>query len=74
MQSIVAASMTIAIAPFTLVAMGSTNDKLMTAAGTGSGKEATRSLISTWSMLNLVRGMLPLVGGLLGMLNLSSLQ
>ena len=74
MPSIAAAVLTMAIGPFTLAVMGGTNEKLMTAANTGSGKEDARALVERWGVLNLVRGMLPLVGGVYALLDLSSSQ
>lgn len=73
-QSLVAAGLTVAIYPFTLLVMGSTNDALMNAANRGVGKELARDLVERWGVLNLMRGLLPLVGGVFGMVNLSSFR
>jgi len=71
-QSLLAAGLTIAIYPFTIVLMGSTNDALMSAADTGVGAEMVRGLVERWGVLNLLRGLLPLAGGVVGLLQLSS--
>jgi len=73
-RGLLAAGLTIAIYPFTVLLMGSTNDALMNAADTGIGKEMARSLLERWGVLNLMRGLLPLAGGVIGLLELSSLR
>ncbi|KAJ5403319.1 hypothetical protein N7509_003190 [Penicillium cosmopolitanum] len=65
-----AAVLTISIVPFTFVAMSNTNNKLLEKSE--STKEAsdaeTVNLVERWTTLNQIRGVLPLIGGLCGML------
>lgn len=65
-----AAVLTMSIVPFTFVAMSNTNNKLLEKSE--STKEAsdadTVDLVKCWTTLNQIRGFLPLVGGLCGML------
>jgi hypothetical protein len=69
----VAAVMTIAIVPWTLLMMSSTNNRLLAKAketGSGNGKEDDREvgeLLKRWTTLNGVRSLLPLVGGVVGL-------
>lgn len=70
-----AAILTLGIVPFTLAVMAPTNNKLVQYSDKG-GKEALAQaqnadidgLISRWTTLNAVRSLLPLVGGLVGLL------
>lgn len=73
-RSLLAAGLTVAIYPFTILLMRSTNEVLMNAADTGAGKEMARGLFERWGVLNLMRGLLPLAGGVIGLVELSSLQ
>lgn len=62
-----AAAATIGIVPYTWIVMTWTNSKLMNAANTGEGKENARKWIITWARLNVLRGLLPLAGGILSL-------
>lgn len=68
-----AALLTLGIVPWTLVAMMSTNHRLESIAGSGDGTGASVSdeefdgLVKKWQGLNLIRGLFPLAGGLLGL-------
>lgn len=65
-----AAALTMSIVPFTFVAMSGTNNKLLEKSE--STKEAsdadTVDLVERWTTLNQIRGLLPLIGALCGML------
>ena len=67
----IAGLMTAAIVPYTMAIMGSVNDTLMEAANAdgrmGLGDEEVKDLVRRWSWLNAARGVLPLVGGVVGM-------
>ncbi|CAI7628652.1 unnamed protein product [Penicillium pancosmium] len=65
-----AAALTISIVPFTLVAMSKTNNKLLEKSElTKEASDAdTVELVERWTTLNQIRGVLPLIGGLCGML------
>ncbi|EKV19026.1 hypothetical protein PDIG_05230 [Penicillium digitatum PHI26] len=66
-----AAVLTLSIVPYTIVAMSKTNAALLTKA-TGNSKVAEKAsadvdeLVQNWISLNTIRGLLPLVGGLVG--------
>ena len=68
-----AALLTLGIVPWTLVAMMSTNHRLESIAGSGDGAGASVSdeefdgLVKKWQGFNLIRGLFPLAGGLLGL-------
>ncbi|KAL4893824.1 hypothetical protein BDV59DRAFT_201583 [Aspergillus ambiguus] len=67
----VAAALTLGIVPYTLAAMIPTNNALIAKAqskGELSAQESaeTEPLLEKWTKLNVLRGFLPLVGGLLG--------
>lgn len=65
-----AAGATAAIVPFTLLVMEPlANGALVRAATSGVGKAGTRELIERWRVLNLIRSVLPLVGGVLGLVS-----
>jgi hypothetical protein len=64
----------VAIIPFTIIFMKSTNQALIgvaTEAATMSGEQVA-GLIKTWSSFNIVRATLPLVGAVVGSLTLWS--
>ncbi|KAL2818050.1 hypothetical protein BJX63DRAFT_82693 [Aspergillus granulosus] len=69
-----AAALTVAIVPWTLAAMAGTNRKLLDRAGakswipTEEAAEETEDLLHTWTFLNAVRGVFPLVAGVVGYL------
>ncbi|KAI9877952.1 MAG: hypothetical protein M1830_002359 [Pleopsidium flavum] len=62
---------TVAIVPYTLTIMGSVNRRLMEAAAAGPrtavGSEEVKVLVARWSRLNAVRGLFPLLGGIVGL-------
>lgn len=65
-----AAVLTIAIAPFTFAVMGGTNAVLI-AGAEGVGKleeESVKALVVKWGKLNLIRSVLPLLGGIMGII------
>ncbi|KAF4507542.1 hypothetical protein G6O67_004032 [Ophiocordyceps sinensis] len=64
-----ASASVLSIIPFTLTCMSSTNAALHKAAASASDAPHAASvpdLIDTWSRMNLARGLLPLVGTILG--------
>lgn len=63
-----AAVLTVGIVPFTIVAMSSTNNKLLEKSkSTKTSPDAeTVDLLQHWTTLNQIRGFLPLIGGLCG--------
>ncbi|KAL5322615.1 hypothetical protein ACEPPN_010588 [Leptodophora sp. 'Broadleaf-Isolate-01'] len=72
-----AALLTVGIAPFTVLVMRGTNERLISLSeGTGRGigkvgseqeqEEEVRGLLERWGRLNGVRGLLPLFGGVVG--------
>jgi hypothetical protein len=69
-----AAALTVAIVPWTLAAMSGTNAQLLERAGakgwvpTDEAAEETEDLLHKWTLLNAVRGLFPLVGGVVGYL------
>ncbi|KAF6795442.1 DUF1772 domain-containing protein [Colletotrichum sojae] len=63
-----AGASSLAIVPFTIIFMATTNHALTAAAG-GSVKitwTETQALIEKWKVLNLIRGLMPLTGCLVG--------
>lgn len=62
---------TVAVAPYTLVFMNRVNQTLMRAAAAdptkGAKDKEVRDLVVRWTRLNLMRGLLPLLGGALGL-------
>ncbi|SPJ79551.1 uncharacterized protein FTOL_07942 [Fusarium torulosum] len=62
-------ALTVAIVPFTLIFMSSTNGLLFkAAAGTlEASQEDVATLIGRWGVLNLVRSLLPLAGTIVGL-------
>lgn len=67
-----AGALTLSIVPFTLALMHPTNQSLLQIAGGGAtaavvNDESVRALITTWAGLNLVRSLLPLGGGVVGL-------
>lgn len=74
-----AAFLTLGIVPWTLVAMTSTNDRIAVVTEIEAGDESEKSersglsdeefdgLLSQWQVLNGIRGVFPLVGGVLGL-------
>ena len=67
--SAAAAASTIAIVPFTIIFMKTTNEELFkrerAARGTATGVEpSSRELVKKWGRLNLTRAFLPAVGAL----------
>jgi len=65
------AALTVAIVPFTVLAMSKTNNKLLRLASLkaqepGASAEAFK-LVEFWSTLNLTRGLLPLAGSVVGL-------
>ncbi|KAL2861941.1 hypothetical protein BJX68DRAFT_260740 [Aspergillus pseudodeflectus] len=71
-----AAALTVAIVPWTIAAMSGTNAQLLERAGakgwvpTDEAAEETEDLLHKWTFLNAVRGLFPLVGGVVGYLAL----
>jgi hypothetical protein len=65
----VAALLTLGIVPFTLVAMLPTNNKLMASAeaSTTEKEDEVDQLLTQWGILNGLRGLWPLAGGILGL-------
>ncbi|KAL4865292.1 hypothetical protein BDV12DRAFT_174924 [Aspergillus spectabilis] len=68
-----AAALTVGIVPWTLAAMKPTNGKLLERAGgvwveDEKAKEEVEGLIGRWIVLNTIRGVLPLVGAVVGVL------
>ncbi|RDW81574.1 DUF1772 domain-containing protein [Aspergillus mulundensis] len=68
-----AAALTVGIVPWTFAAMKGTNDKLHERASevyavTEKTGQEVGELLSRWKVLNAVRGLFPLVGGLVGFL------
>lgn len=70
-----AAVLTLSIVPFTLIAMSATNSKLMQQSHS-SAKSVTPvhaqddeidQLLGKWTRLNAVRGLLPVIGGIVGL-------
>lgn len=63
-----AAVLTVGIVPFTIVAMSSTNNKLLEKSESlkNSSDAETVDLVQHWTTLNQIRGSLPLIGGLCG--------
>lgn len=63
-----AAIMTVAIVPFTIIFMSSTNNALSkkASATTESSGEETIELVKTWTTLNRLRSFLPLAGAFCG--------
>lgn len=63
-----AALLTVSIVPFTIIFMGSTNDKLLRLAKkedlTTSETQESEALLKRWAFLNAVRSSLPLAGAL----------
>ncbi|KAF4991817.1 hypothetical protein FGRMN_7587 [Fusarium graminum] len=61
--------LTVAIVPFTIVFMSSTNDLLFKAAsGTlEASQDDVAKLIGRWGVLNLIRSLLPLAGTIIGL-------
>jgi hypothetical protein len=71
-----AGALTLAIVPFTLIFMNGTNLALLQIAGgcamaEGVDDESVRALISKWAGLNLIRSLLPLAGGVVGLWGLA---
>ncbi|XWX01437.1 hypothetical protein V2A60_009465 [Cordyceps javanica] len=64
-----AAGLVVSIIPFTLVFMRSTNEMLLNGQSAATLAASTR-LISKWGSLNLVRSLLPLAAGMLGLYGL----
>ena len=66
-----AALLTLGIIPWTLVAMMSTNHQLASIVETGDGvrvsDEEFDALMKKWQGCNLIRGLFPLAGGILGL-------
>ncbi|KAM4058051.1 hypothetical protein HRG_010994 [Hirsutella rhossiliensis] len=65
-----AAAAVLSIVPFTLTCMSNTNAALHKAAADapdGPAAAAVPDLIDTWSLMNLARGLFPLVGTVLGL-------
>jgi hypothetical protein len=69
-----AAATTVAIVPFTVLFMGKTNARLLAGAAEAISMSVNEveMLLVSWTRLNAVRGMLPLVGGGLGLWNILS--
>lgn len=72
-----AALLTVGIAPYTLVIMKGTNGRLIAKSEeketvregkTGGEEGEVRGLLESWARLNAVRSLLPLVGGLAGVM------
>ncbi|KAL3429253.1 hypothetical protein BDV09DRAFT_203143 [Aspergillus tetrazonus] len=68
-----AAALTVGIVPWTLFAMTKTNDALHERAKevfvvTEKTADEVKELLAKWKVLNAIRGLLPLVGGLVGFL------
>lgn len=63
-----AAALTIAVVPYTIIGMTATNKALMQVASGAAAlsEDATRSLLVRWNGLNMVRSMLPLAGAVVG--------
>jgi hypothetical protein len=64
----VAAALVVAIVPYTILFMGSTNDALHSIAGGTHivAESEVTNLINKWGWLNLGRSLLPLAGGVAG--------
>lgn len=64
----VAAALVVAIVPYTFLFMGSTNEALHSIAGGAHivAESEVTSLINKWGWLNLGRSLLPLAGGVAG--------
>lgn len=68
----IAGLVTVSIVPYTLVLMGRVNQKLLELAAaepasSTAKSEGLRDLVIRWSRLNLIRGLFPLLGGVLGL-------
>ncbi|XHF98732.1 hypothetical protein AWENTII_002271 [Aspergillus wentii] len=65
-----AATLTVSIVPYTIVAMRPTNNALIKLAGsrdlTAAEETQSNDLLGRWIVLNGIRSILPLVGGLVG--------
>lgn len=69
---VTAALATVAIAPYTAALMARVNQKLLTLAAaepasSTAKSEGVRDLVIRWTRLNLIRGLFPLLGGVLGL-------
>ena len=63
----VAAGLTVAIVPFTVIFMESTNQKMIDGAIGSPINEDAATLLARWTTLNLIRSALPLAGGAVGL-------
>ncbi|CAG8216652.1 unnamed protein product [Penicillium olsonii] len=72
-----AASLVLGIVPYTIICIGPTNDRLSeraagkdasVSASDRSNEESDEQLLRRWVVLNGIRGLLPLAGGVLGLL------
>lgn len=70
--SVLAAIFTAGIVPYTWTVMVPTNTRLMNSANTGSRGEDARSLINRWKVMNNIRGLLPMVGGICGLIKIAN--